>query len=163
LNLLRLLRVHAERTGWSAAEVARALVPARGDARRLVDFVAEAECCSVCAGALKSYNSDTRTVVTLGEGKFRAREVRKQCAQHPSRCPVEHSKALAWVVKAHRRYGYDVVVHAGLERYLGGKQREEIRAELLTERGIEVSVGTISALCDGFLSDFEALHFHRAS
>ena len=60
-----------------------------------------------------------------------------------------------------QRYGYDLVAYAGLSRYTAGKQRSEIRAEL-ERRGISLSTGTISNLCDRFLKLFERLHLHRA-
>lgn len=66
------------------------------------------------------------------------------------------------LVKPRRRCGYEPIVHVGLARYLGGKQRQEIRAELLHERCIELSDGTVSNLCDRFLIYLEALHLVRA-
>jgi hypothetical protein len=65
-------------------------------------------------------------------------------------------------VKTRQRHGYDLIVQVGLARYLNGKQRQEIRAELRRERCIEISAGTVSALCDRFLLYFEALHDQRA-
>ena len=50
----------------------------------------------------------------------------------------------------------------GLARYLGGQQRDEIRHELLEHRGIELSTGTVSQLCDRFLVALETLHLLRA-
>lgn len=131
-------------------------VPAR------VDFVAEAEICSSCGAALEVCKSRTRTVATLTTGTFTAREVLKQCTREHSGCPVEGSRALAGVVKTRQRHGYDLIVQVGVARYLNGKQREEIRAELRRERGIEISAGTVSALCDRFLLYFAALHAQRA-
>ncbi len=104
--------------------------------------------------------SKTRTVVTLGAGAFEAREVRKRCVQGAG-CPALGSAALARVVKPGQRYGYDLIVHVGLARYLRGQQREEIRHELL-EQGIELSTGTVSQLCDRFLVALETLHLLRA-
>lgn len=127
-----------------------------------VDFVAEAESCSSCGAALEVRKSRTRTVATLATGTFTAREVLKQCTRESSGCPVEGSRALAGVVKTRQRHGYDLIVQVGLARYLNGQQREEIRADLRRERGIELSAGTVSALCDRFLLYFEALHDQRA-
>jgi len=59
-------------------------------------------------------------------------------------------------LKAGRR-----IVHVGLARYLGGRQREEIRAELRERHGIGLSNGTVSNLCDRFLVGLERLHVHR--
>jgi hypothetical protein len=88
------------------------------------------------------------------------KEVRKRCARNPTH-PVLGSEALARLVKPHQRYAYDLVVHVGLARYLRGKQREEIRAELYQDRGVRLSDGSISNLCDRFLVYFEALHLAR--
>jgi len=71
------------------------------------------------------------------------------------------SDELARLVKPHQRYAYDLVVQVGLARYLRGKQREEIRAELYQARGLTLSDGSISNLCDRFLVYFEALHLAR--
>ena len=71
------------------------------------------------------------------------------------------SEELSRLVKPHQRYAYDLVVYVGLARYLRGKQREEIRAELYQERGVRLSEGSISNLCDRFLGYFEALHLAR--
>jgi len=71
------------------------------------------------------------------------------------------SDELTGLVKPHQRYAYDLIVHVGLARYLRGKQREEIRAELYQARGLRLSDGSISNLCDRFLVYFEALHLAR--
>jgi hypothetical protein len=71
------------------------------------------------------------------------------------------SEELSRLVKPHQRYAYDLVVYVGLARYLRGKQREEIRAELYQERGVRLSEGSISNLCDRFLGYFEALRLAR--
>jgi hypothetical protein len=99
-------------------------------------------------------------VVTLEGGAFTAREVVKQCVGETS-CPAIGSSALAGLVGSGQRYGYDLIVYAGLGRYLDGKQREEIRTDL-AGRGISLSTGTVSSLCDRFLALFERLHLHRA-
>ena len=65
-------------------------------------------------------------------------------------------------MKPRHRFGYDLVVHVGLARYLGGQQRKEIRALLRQRHGIELSSGSITALCDRFLLYLEALHLCRA-
>ena len=70
---------------------------------------------------------------------------------------------MVWsLVKPRQRFGYDLIVYVGLARYLRGLQREQIVLELRTEHGIELSTGTVSALCDRFLLALEALHLVRA-
>lgn len=127
-----------------------------------LDFVAEAESCSVCGSSLEVRKSRTRTVITFGAGAFQAREVHKQCGSGSWDCPIETSRELASVVPTHQRFGYDLMVHVGLARYLHRRQREEICFELREARGIEMSVGSVSALCDRFLLALEALHLKRA-
>ncbi len=67
------------------------------------------------------------------------------------------------MVPAGQRYGYDLIVAVGVARYLRNMQREENRIELLHEKDIILSTGTISQLCDRFLLDLEALHLNCAS
>ena len=71
------------------------------------------------------------------------------------------SSALTRLVKPRQRYSYDLIVHVGRARYLENKQRGEIQAELYRERGIELSTGSLSHLCDRFLTHLEALHLAR--
>jgi hypothetical protein len=106
--------------------------------------------------------SQTRTVITLAVGAFSAREIRKQCARSGRACSVVGSQELARLVKPRQRFGYDLVVHVGLSRYLHHRQRQEICAELRTKRGIVLSTGSVSYLCDRFLLYLEALHVSRA-
>jgi hypothetical protein len=72
------------------------------------------------------------------------------------------SDALSRIVRPRQRFGYDLVVYVGLARYLRRKQREEIRAELFRKRGITLSAGSVSNLCDRFLLYLEALHLVRS-
>lgn len=109
---------------------------------------------------MKVQKSKSRTVITLAEGAFTAREISKYCDKKG--CVAAGSEALRRVVKPGQRYGYDLIVHVGLARYLRGKQRGEIRHELLEHRGIELSAGTVSALCDRFLMALETLHLLRS-
>ncbi len=130
-----------------------------GDVRGIA-FVAEAERCSVCDGALKVYKSRSRQVITLAAGPFRAIETLKQCGEDPTH-PISGSNALARQVLPRQRYGYDLIVPVGCARYLQNKQRGEIQAELYRERGIDLSTGSLSYLCDRFLTHLEALHLAR--
>lgn len=125
-----------------------------------VEFVAEAQRCAICEQPLQVQKSRQREVFTLEGGAFVAREVLKRCGGDESH-PVVGSEALSHLVKPAQRYGYDVLVHVGLARYLRGKQRIEICDELRQHRGLELSEASISNLCDRFLSDFEALHMSR--
>ena len=153
------MRWHAARAGWSEAEIARATAGA-GESFPSIEFVAEAEACPICAGPVEVQKSKKRKIFTFQSGVLNAKEIRKKCTldtTHPIMCSDE----LACLVKSHQRYAYDLIVYVGLARYLRGKQREEIRAELYQKRDLTLSDGSISNLCDRFLIYFEALHLAR--
>ena len=138
--------------------VPRALPPGAGPLT--VDFPAEARRCPRCDGPLKTRKSQTRRVVTLLAGEIQAREIRQHCPRCPT-APVAVCAQLAELVPAGQRFGYDLIVWVGLARYHHHRQRREIRAEL-ARRGILLSDGSVSALCDRFLRALEALHRSRA-
>jgi len=97
----------------------------------------------------------------MAHGAFDAREVVQQCAEKDC-AQVFYPDDLRRLVKPRQRYGYDLVVHVGLARYLAGQQRKEIRDELREKLGIELSDGTLSQLCDRFLVALECLHLLRS-
>ncbi len=150
----------ARRAGLSATEITRATIKA-GHYLQNVDFVAEACHCQRCDGSLHVQKSKKRIVTTMETGTIQAREIRKVCSADLSH-PVESSEVLAQMVPAGQRYGYDLIVAVGMARYLRNMQRQEIRAELIREKDITLSTGTISKLCDRFLLYLEALHLHCA-
>lgn len=125
-----------------------------------IEFAPDAERCPACDGDLTVQKTRVRTVVTLGEGKFEARESIAEC--DGAGCPDLGAEGLRQLVPPRQRYGYDLIVHVGLSRYIGGRQREEIRAELRDGHGIELSDGTVTNLCDRFLVALERLHLERA-
>ena len=98
-------------------------------------------------------------LVTLAAGTLRAREIRKHCRACPQ--PLAGSRRLAGLAPPGQRYGYDLLVGAGLARYHRHRQREEIRADL-ARQGIALSAGSVSALCDRFLRALEKLHWQCA-
>ena len=100
-------------------------------------------------------------MVTLAQGAFEVREILKGC-DGGGGCPAVGSEELRRLVPPRQRYGYDLIVHVGLARYLRGRQREEIRTELRRLHDIDLSDGTVSNLCDRFLLRLERLHLHRA-
>ena len=111
-----------------------------------IEFVAEAERCPVCDGALKVYKRRSRQVITLAGGSFRAIETLKQCGEDSTH-PLMGSNALARQVVPRQRYGYDLIVHVGCARHLQNQQRGEIQVELFRQWGIELSTGSLSYLC----------------
>jgi hypothetical protein len=154
--MLTWLRVHARQAGWSAQEVTRATRNGAGGAP-CIEFVAEAERCPVCGAALSVYKTRSRQVVTLAAGPFEATETLTRCRNDAAH-PVMGSSALARQVLPRQRYGYDLIVHVGVARYLEYKQRAEMQIELYRQWGIELSTGSLSSLCDRFLTHLEALH-----
>jgi len=123
-----------------------------------IRFASQSQSCPECGGQLRVQKSRWRRVITLAHGSFEAGEILKVC-------PRGHrigAEALHQLAKPGQSYGYDLIVHVGLRRYLAGKQREEIRSWLFEQHGITLSTGSISALCDRFLSLFQALHLQRA-
>lgn len=98
--------------------------------------------------------------MTVSEGVFKAKEILTICPNEACK-RIVGSGDLHELVMPRHRFGYDLIVHVGLARYLGGMQRGEIQAELLKSKGIRLSVGSISHLCDRFLTLFEALHLSR--
>jgi hypothetical protein len=102
-----------------------------------------------------------RQAVTLAHGRFRVREVVYVC---PDRCEREGSlvrrgsPALTELVPPKSTVGYDILVYVGVERFVGHRQREEIRATLAKEHGIHLSSGEISELGRRFVIYLEALH-----
>jgi len=142
--------------GWSATEITRTTVT-NGSRLPQVDFVAEAGHCWHCGSRLRVQKSKKRIVSTIETGTILAREIRKVCSKDSSH-PVETSEALSRMVPRGQRYGYDLIVWAGLARYHRNLQRKEIRAELLQKKDIILSDGSISEICDRFLLYVEALH-----
>jgi hypothetical protein len=105
-----------------------------------------------------------RHAITLEHGAFQAHETVHFCkagCRHPSGALVtRRAESLAGLVPSGGAFGYDVMVHVGLERYLQHRQREEIRASLLAEHGITISAGEVSTLEARFLLHLKALHEH---
>lgn len=146
--------------GWLATEITRATVK-NGNRLPQVHFIAEASQCRHCGGSLRVQKSKKRIVSTIETGTIQAREIRKVCFMDSSH-PVETSETLSQMVPCGQRYGYDLIVWVGVARYLRNLQRKEIRAELFQKKGIILSDGSISEVCDRFLLYFEALHITRA-
>ena len=152
--------MHGERAGWSATEIARvSSAPAR--TVPVIDFVSEATRCPICgATTMGIRKTKTRIVATWAAGVFRAREHLRGCdPEHP--CTLDGSRELTRLVPPGQKYGYDLIVYVGLQRYLAGKQREEIREQLREIKGIELSDGTVTNLCNRFLQMLETLHLLR--
>jgi hypothetical protein len=123
--------------------------------------------CLQCGGPTEVQKSAEHRVVTLEHGDFIAHETvhvcKARCRQPSGELVTARSEALLYKVSPGRVYGYDVEVHAGIERFLHHRQREEIRSELVQRYGISISSGQVSDLAAHFLEHLEALHASRAS
>ncbi len=102
-----------------------------------------------------------RQAVTLAHGRFRVREVVYVC---DDRCEREgllvtrRAPALTELIPPRTTVGYDIMAYVGIERFVGHRQREEIRATLAQEHGIHLSSGEIGELGQRFVIYLEALH-----
>jgi hypothetical protein len=102
-----------------------------------------------------------RQAVTLAHGRFRLRQVvyvsEDRCEREGS-LVTRRAPALTELVPPKSTVGYDILVYVGIQRFVGHRQREEIRASLAQEHGIHLSSGEISELGQRFLLYLEALH-----
>jgi len=112
----------------------------------------------------KIQKTELRYGKTISHGEFAAREAVFMCAskcRHPSGALVTH-QSLAGLLLPGRGVGYDLVVFAGLERFLHRQQREEIRRTLAHQHGLSVSAGQVSELAKLFIDYLTRLHRDRA-
>ncbi len=119
--------------------------------------------CPVCKGK-RWYvqKSVPRYGKTLTYGQFEARETVYICAagcKNVNGTLVTHkTDSLMKNLIPESIVGYDVMVFAGIERFMNYKQREEIRLELKHKYGIRLSSGEISNLCRSFVHYLARLH-----
>ena len=73
-----------------------------------------------------------RTVVSLQEGRFQAREIvrRQPRKEGEGSSLIQRSTQLAGLVPLGARYGFDLIAHVGIESYLRGHSLQEIRRDL---------------------------------
>lgn len=94
-----------------------------GNALPRIDFKAELERCPGCDQETSVYKSRTRTVVTLAQGQFEAREL-LACCDEDAGCPAVGSEELRRLVPPRQRYGYDLIVGLdGWRRWVLGAAR----------------------------------------
>ena len=147
----------ASGAGWTVDRITRLLQGPAALPR--LHFRPSARRCCDCGSALRCLKSKTRSLITLATGPVRVHELRTHCPACGS-APLA-SRQLASLAPPGQRYGYDLIARVGLQRYLHLRQRSEIRADL-TRRGITLSAGSLSALCDRFLHLLGQLHIQRA-
>ncbi len=103
---------------------------------------------------------------TLVHGPFDARETVHVCAagcRWPSGARVtRRATCLREALVPLANVGYDVLVFAGLQRFLHQQRREDIQAALL-ERGVPISEREVSVLSGRFLKYVARLHLARCA
>lgn len=112
---------------------------------------------------------------TLQHGVFHARETVWVCSKGcrkpglssarvagQSVAVTRRSATLAQLLLPRRSFGYDVMVFVGMARFVHHRQRQEIRAALDNDYGIQASSGEVSTLARDFVAYLEALHQARA-
>ena len=127
----------------------------------LVAACEEPGSCARCGQAMVVQKTLLRRVVTLALGELRVRETVHVCR---ARCgaPARRAAALRRCVPPGATFGYDVLVHVGLARFLHHRQRDEIRTELRERHAVVLSCGQVSHLARRFLELLAALHLARA-
>jgi hypothetical protein len=122
----------------------------------MVEAEAPAASCPRCGCHMRVRKTWKRSGVTLAHGRFTLRQKVHVC---PAGCPQPSQPgSLSLLIPPHSAMGYDVMVHVGLQRFLDHCQREEIRAELAGEHGLQLSSGEVSVLAARFLTYLERLH-----
>ena len=158
--MLEVLRVQYGRLESQVAGI-RANMP-----RAVVDAGHGRRDCPMCRAWMPVQKTSRRTVTTLAYRHFIALEHVTVCPNgclYPSgKAVTGHSEELAGLVPQGGRYGYDIEVFAGIERFLNNSQRDEIREKLLSQYGLEISTGEISNLVTRFLKHIETLHYQQA-
>ncbi len=123
--------------------------------------------CPVCGGQ-RWYVQKTRVRHgrTLAHGQFEAHEMVYVCAtgcRHPCGFLVTSgANSLTKHLPPSSIIGYDVMVRAGLERFLRHRQRHEICSMIEKEEGIQISTGEVSSLSRRFVDYLARLHQARA-
>lgn len=98
----------------------------------------------------------TRTVTTLEGGRTILREALTHCVDHPGR--VHRSEDLMDMTPPRSAYGWDVVVHIGLQRFSEHRQVSEISKDLLVAHGVDVPERTVHHLATRFIEYWTAVH-----
>jgi len=100
-----------------------------------------------------------RTVVSLQQGCFQAREIVRRRAGEGSHI-IQRSMQLAGLVPPSARYGFDLIAHVGIESYLRGHSLQEIRLDLANRStSIDIPQSSLWDQQQKFL--FYLGHLHR--
>lgn len=120
-----------------------------------VQVEAPAETTVCCGTAARVQKTHLRSGVSMAHGRVRIRETVHVCA---GTCGERLTSPLAAIFPPRLTFGYDVIAHIGVERFVHHRQREEIRQDLAVSRGIEISSGEVSMLARRFCAYLAALH-----
>lgn len=86
---------------------------------------------------------------------------RAGCRQPSGSKVTRRAACLADSLPAGQTAGYDVMVFAGVQRFVHHRQREEVREALRTEHGVDISTGEVSILQRRFVLYLQRLHAAR--
>lgn len=119
--------------------------------------------CPLCGGPMKVQKTHRRPrVSTLEFGTVCLVETVHECVRrcrYPSGAFVtRRPRGVRELLLPASTVGYDVMIWAGLQRFLCHRQREEIRADLQELYGVKLSSGEVGELTRRFLRYLEALH-----
>ena len=123
-------------------------------------FPAERGACPLCGGALKVRKTVTRTMATMDIGSFVAHETVMGCDRCPGR-PSFRSAQLAALVAPGCRFGYDVMVFAGLSVFGRLQPAAHVVAELRARR-IGISESEVRELGARFVVSLGFAHAEAA-
>jgi len=130
-----------------------------------VTLAEEAGPCPRYGGAMGVQKTVRRYGRTLEHGSFEAREsvhvCLAGCRQPSGRKVTRRAACLADSLPPGQTVGYDVMVLAGLQRFVHHRQREEVREALRTEHGVDLSTGEGSILQRRLVYYLQRLHAAR--
>ena len=136
----------------------------------LADIVVSAKdevgICDLCNGPMRVQKTFEHEGRTIEHGTFNVRETvyvcSERCRNDDGTLFTKRAESVIRTIMPNGIVGYDVMVRVGLNRLLGHKQREEIKAELKERHGIRLSSGEVSNLTRHFLEYLLRLHHARA-
>lgn len=119
-----------------------------------LSFRPETEFCPQCASSMNVLKTARRTVVTIGIGKFVAREIHLVCPRCRKTCRCEDLRRL---VPFKGKFGYDVLVHVGKALHLRGMNEKTVAGELKSA-AVDISESEIRCLGQKFAAYVSICH-----
>ena len=122
--------------------------------------------CTICGAMMTVQKTVRRTAATLAHGLFHTRErvlaCPYGCHHADGSAVIARSPEISSLLPQKAKYGYDIEVSVGLERFMCHRQREEIRKQIQESCPAQISSGEISVLANRFQLHLAALHRSRA-